>query len=121
MLSTGIDLVEISRIQRSIKNPRFCRNVFGQEEYVFLQSRGFSAQSAAASFCAKEAFAKALGTGVRGFRLSEVELLRNHLGKPYLKLSGNAEKIAREKNLYFSVSVTHTKMYAAAVVIAAEE
>ena len=117
MLMVGIDLIEIKRIKKSMQNPRFCKRVFGPSEWAFLQERGFSAQSAAASFCAKEAFAKALGTGVRGFSLAEVELLRGSLGEPSLHLSGAARRIAQERGLPFSVSVTHTKEYAAAVVI----
>lgn len=117
MLVTGIDLIEVDRIKKSIQNPRFCEKVFGPAELAFLRERGFSAQSAAASFCAKEAFAKALGTGVRGFALCEVELLRGKLGQPLLQLSGAAGRIAQERGLTFTVSVTHTKMYAAAVVI----
>ena len=113
MLMVGIDLIEIKRIKKSMQNPRFCKRVFGPSEWAFLQERGFSAQSAAASFCAKEA----LGTGVRGFSLAEVELLRGSLGEPSLHLSGAARRIAQERGLTFSVSVTHTKEYAAAVVI----
>lgn len=120
MLLVGMDLVEVKRIEKSIQNPRFCKRVFGPAERAFLQKRGFSAQSAAASFCAKEAFAKALGTGVRGFSLEEVELLRGELGEPSLHLSGAAQRIAQERHLAFSVSVTHTREYAAAVVIGQE-
>ena len=120
MLLVGMDLVEVKRIKKSIQNPRFCKRVFGPEERAFLQERGFSAQSAAASFCAKEAFAKALGTGMRGFALDEVELLRGSLGEPYLCLSGAAQRIVQARGLEFSVSVTHTKEYAAAVVIGEE-
>ena len=120
MFSVGIDSIEICRIEKAMKNPRFCRRVFGEAEYSLLAMRGFSAQSAAASFCAKEAFSKALGTGIRGF-LSEVELLRDDVGAPFLQLSGNALKIARERGLRFSVSVTHTRELATVIVIAEKE
>ncbi len=120
MLSVGIDLVEIDRIEHAMKNPRFCRRVLGAAEFAQLEMRGFPIQSVAASFCAKEAFSKALGTGVRGFELHEVELLRGEDGKPSLHLSGRAFKIAQERKLDFSVSVTHTRAYASAVVIAQE-
>ncbi len=121
MLFVGIDSVEISRIEKAMKNPRFCQRVFGEAENSLLAMRGFSAESAAACFCAKEAFSKAMGTGIRGFRLCEVELLRNELGAPYLKLSGNALKMALEKRLRFSVSVTHTKELATVIVIGEKE
>ena len=118
MLSVGVDLVEINRIEKSLKNPRFCKRVLGEIEYLQLMMRGFPVQSVAASFCAKEAFSKAMGTGVRGFELNEVELLREENGRPYLKLSGSAERMAKERRLEFAVSVTHTKEYAQAVVVA---
>lgn len=120
MLLVGIDLVEIERIEHAMINPRFCRRVLGDAEYSQLEMRGFPIQSVAASFCAKEAFSKALGTGVRGFDLREVELLRGDNGRPSLALSGRALKIAQERKLEFSVSVTHTRAYASAVVIGQE-
>lgn len=116
MSLVGIDLVEIDRIKKAMENPRFLRRVLGKTEYSQLEIRGFPAQSVAASFSAKEAFSKAIGTGLCGFALHEVELIRLPNGKPELKLSGNALQIAQRKNLSFSVSVTHTKNYAAAVV-----
>ena len=61
MIALGIDLLEIDRIRRSLENPRFVRRVFGAQELEQLAARGFPAQSAAACFCAKEAFGKALG------------------------------------------------------------
>ena len=121
MLSVGIDVVEIRRIEKSIRNRRFCSRVLGKTEYAQLEMRGFPVQSVAASFCAKEAFSKALGTGIRGFALTEVELLREENGRPRLHLTGNAAKLAAARGLAeFSVSVTHTKEYAAAVVVGEE-
>lgn len=117
MLFTGIDLVEIRKVEHAVRNPRFCRRILGPDEYDQLQKRGFPIQSVAASFCAKEAFAKALGTGVRGFSLNEVELLREENGRPVLSFRGRAEAMVRERSLSFSVSVTHTGRYAAAVVV----
>ena len=121
MHSVGIDLVEINRIKNAMKNPRFCLRVLGPSEYSQLEMRGFPVQSVAARFCAKEAFSKALGTGLRGFSMNEVELLRAPNGQPYLHLSGNAVKIAEERRITFSVSITHTREYAAAVVIGEEK
>lgn len=113
----GLDMVEIARIQRSMASPRFMERVFSPAERALFASRSFSPQTAAANFCAKEAFSKVLGTGVRGFSLAEVSLLRDELGKPYLVLEGRARELAEERRLSFSVSVTHTKGYASAVVI----
>lgn len=121
MLLVGIDLVENKRIKKSISNPRFLRRILGKSEYSQLEMRGFPVQSVAASFCAKEAFSKALGTGIRGFLLSDVELLRKNSGEPYLSLSGEAQRIAEKRGIVFHVSVTHTKEYASAVVIGEEK
>ncbi|WP_195198893.1 holo-ACP synthase [Faecalispora jeddahensis] len=117
MLSVGVDLLEIPRIERAMKNPRFCRRILGDREYDQLAERGFPAASVAVSFCAKEAFSKALGTGVRGFLLREVQLLRDELGKPFLYLEGAALEAARKAALEFSVSATHTARYASVTVI----
>lgn len=118
MLSTGIDLVELERVRCCMRNPRFCRRILGLDEYAQLQERGFPVESVAVSFCAKEAFAKAMGTGIRGFRLSDVELLRDPAGRPYFQLHNRALELAREKRYVFSVSATHTRLYASVVVVA---
>lgn len=116
---TGIDLVELNRIQHSLRSPRFLERVFSPEERALFRQKGDHAlQTIAANFAAKEAFAKALGQGVRGFSLAEVAVLRDPLGAPVLVLSGNAMQIATARELTFSVSLTHTKYYAAAVVVA---
>ncbi|MCH3972524.1 MAG: holo-ACP synthase [Oscillospiraceae bacterium] len=115
MMTVGLDLCEIERIRRSMQNPHFCSRVLGKQEFAQLQKRGFPAQSVAASFCAKEAFGKAMGTGLRGFSLCEVELLRAKTGAPRLCLSGKAAELAA--GWQFQVSVTHTAAAAAAVVL----
>lgn len=119
MLSLGIDLCEIARIRRAMRSPRFCRRILGRAEYIQLEARGFPAQSVAASFAAKEAFAKAMGTGVRGFALREVELMRDAAGAPFLHLTGAAARLAA--GLVFTVSVSHTRDMAAVVVAAQQE
>lgn len=114
MLLVGTDLVEIQRIEKSMRNPRFCGRVLGKAEYAQLALRGFSVSGVAASFCAKEAFSKAVGTGLSGFELRDVQLLRRPSGQPELRLSGAALRLAAGTE--FSVSVTHTQRYASAVV-----
>ena len=128
---TGIDLVEISRIAKSIENPRFLERVYSPEELELLRSRAkdgialhlspSAVNTAAANFCAKEAFSKALGTGVRGFALCEVSVLRDELGRPYFSLTGNAKKLVEEMGLTLSVSLSHAKDYATAVVMGISE
>lgn len=115
MLLIGTDLIEIKRIRNSMRNPLFCSRVLGKREFEQLSQRGFPVQSVAASFCAKEAFSKAVGTGLGAFRLKEVELLRAKNGRPELRLSGKALQLAGKTS--FRVSVTHTERDAAATVV----
>jgi len=120
-IQTGIDILEISRIERSLKNMNFKACVYGLKELEELEAKGFPSQSAAAAFAAKEAFGKALGIGIKGFSLFEVEILHQANGSPYLYLSGNAKKLAAQSGLNFSVSISHSKGLAAAVVIGYSE
>lgn len=120
MIRNGIDLVEIERIQRSAENPRFIEKVYGENERKELTESEFAPQHLAGAFAAKEAFSKALGTGIRGFSLCEVEILHDSLGAPYFLLSGQAKQLAARQNFDFSVSITHTDTLAAAIVTAFE-
>lgn len=115
----GTDIVEIDRIAHSMEKKRFLQDYFGEEERAMLQERGLPAESVAANFAAKEAFAKSLGTGVRGFLLREVQVLRGDLGEVVLRLDGNAAAQAKQRGLTrFHVSVSHCREYAVATVIA---
>ena len=116
MIKNGIDIVDIKRIEHSLKSESFKARVYGADELKELESKRY--ESYAGAFCAKEAFAKALGTGVRGFSLCEVQILHDEYGAPNFSLSGNAQKIATEKGLEFSLSITHTDTIAMASVIA---
>lgn len=117
-MTVGIDTVEIERIKELINNKeRFLERVFSEDEIKEFSLKNNKTEHIAASFATKEAFSKALGTGISGFKLSEVSLLHLENGKPYLKFSGNALSIITEKGLSFDVSVTHTDSLATAVVI----
>ena len=118
MLTTGIDMIEIHRVQKSLENPSFLRGVYGEVERMEWEKQGSKAESAAARFAAKEAFSKAMGTGLRGFSLPEVEVLHDELGAPYFVLSGKAKELVREKGVELSLSITHTKEFATAMVVA---
>ena len=113
-VETGIDLVEVARMEKSLASPRFWQRVFSPREREEIGARPNRAQSVAA----KEACAKAMGTGFRGIRLVEIELLHDGSGKPELHLSGAAGEFAQSSGLAFSVSLTHTRQHAAAVVVA---
>ena len=73
----------------------------------------------AARFAAKEAFAKAIGTGIRGFSLTEVEVSSDDDGRPFFIFHGRAEKLAA--GLRFHLSMSHERNAAVAVVVAEHE
>ncbi len=99
----GVDMTEISRVEKACSKESFLQKVFSDRE---VELYGDRPEKLAAGFASKEAFGKALGTGVRGFSLREVELLRDELGKPYYTFSGRAAAIMAEKGLTSHVSVT---------------
>ncbi len=118
MYSVGIDLVEIARIEKSIASQRFLTTTFGKNELKEFEKRNFKLESIAGAFAAKEAFSKAIKTGLKGFKLSEVQVLHDETRAPYLALSGSAKEMAEKLGLEFDVSITHTKTLAQAIVIA---
>ena len=117
MMEVGIDSVEIYRIEKSINNNHFFEKVFGDSEKAEFKSRNMRPETIAAAFACKEAFGKAIGTGLSGFSLNEVELLHDDRGKPFIKLSGRAKSIADSMNAAIRVSITHTRDIATAIII----
>lgn len=118
ILGIGCDLIEIARIERAIeRNPHFFERVYTPEEREYIASK--RVETAAGLFAAKEAVAKALGTGFRGFLTDSIRILPDELGRPCCTLSGGALKRARELGVTnIHVSVTHTQMTAAAFAVA---
>ncbi|MDR2909248.1 MAG: holo-ACP synthase [Oscillospiraceae bacterium] len=114
-------MTEIARIKQSMERPCFLLCFFGERERNRLAARGNPPSSVAAAFCAKEAFSKAIGTGISGFSLREVELLSGDNGKPFLAFTGRAAAIVKEGGWRFDVSVTHTREIAAVAVVAYKE
>ncbi len=115
----GVDIVEVSRISEAMKHERFLERNFSEKERDYFAKKQFAPETVAAHFAAKEAFSKALGTGVRGFSLCQVSALRDELGKPYFELLGDAKARAEEKGIgALHLSLSHTKETAIAYVIA---
>ncbi len=115
----GIDTASVARVEKSIKRESFMKKVYGEEELAFFSLHKKFAQSAAANFAAKEAFSKALGTGILtgAFNLNEVQVLRNGSGKPYFVFSGEALAIIKQDKLTAHVSLTHEGGFATAFVV----
>jgi holo-[acyl-carrier protein] synthase len=121
IVGTGIDVVEIDRIQHAIDRfgKRFLDRVYLGAEQIYCQRKRKSAESFAARFAAKEAAAKALGTGISyGVNWLEIEVAREPSGKPVLRLHGRAAQIAERLGVVgTSLSLTHTTAVAMASVL----
>jgi holo-[acyl-carrier protein] synthase len=122
VIGLGTDLIEIPRIRASIERfgDRFLRRIFTAGEIAYCEARNrSSASSYAARFAAKEAGAKALGTGIsRGVSWQEIEVRRLPGRAPTLHLSGRAaEHAARLGVRNIALSLTHERSMALAVVI----
>lgn len=118
ILGIGTDIVDIKRIRTAAENKRFTEEYFGKRERELLSAKKDPIPSAANNFAAKEAFSKAVGTGVRGFSICDVEVLRDGLGKPYIALSGKACEVAERMGVKsIHVTLSNTAELAAAFVI----
>ncbi|QEC76710.1 holo-ACP synthase [Mucilaginibacter ginsenosidivorax] len=116
----GIDMIEIDRVAVKIeKGGGFRELVFSEKEIAYCELKTNKYQHYAARFAAKEAFFKALGTGwLNGTAFNEVEISNNADGKPELTLIGQTGELLREQGpMKISVSLTHLKAIASAVVI----
>lgn len=120
LVGTGIDAIEIDRIARSIERygERFLQRIFTPAEISYCRRKKNSAESFAARFAAKEAGAKALGTGIQqGVTWTEIEVRRNPGQRPTLHFSGRALKRAEKLGVrHVSLSLTHTEELAFASV-----
>ena len=120
LVGTGIDMVEIHRIAQSIERfgERFLSRVFTPGEIAYCLRKKNSAESFAARFAAKEAAAKALGTGIQyGVTWKELEVRREPGHPPNMHFSGRAREIADRLGVrHISLSLTHNNTTAMAAV-----
>ena len=111
----GLDVCEIRRMEKRAEDERFLSRFFTEQERAYVAERGAgAAQTLAGLFAAKEAFAKALGTGI-AFDLREAEIVHDALGRPGYRLRGRAAELAGEDRFFLSVS--HDGGVAAAVCV----
>jgi len=115
----GIDVVHVKRMERWLFNSKLLERYFHPEEIASVASRGKSgAQSLAVRFAAKEAFGKALGTGLAGITLKDIVVLNKYNGKPELKLSGTArDALVKSGADRVHISLTHERETAIAMII----
>jgi holo-[acyl-carrier protein] synthase len=121
VLGLGTDLIETRRVQQSIDRfgERFLERIFSAGEIAYCKRKKNAAESFAARFAAKEAGAKALGTGIsHGVSWKELEVKREVSGKPSLHLSGRAAQLAGAMGVKrIQLSLTHSRELAMAVVV----
>ncbi len=115
IVGIGTDIIEVYRIEKACSSESFLMRYFTLKEREILKK---NYQSIASNFAGKESIAKAFGTGVRGFELNQIEILRDGLGKPYVKLYEEAKLLSEKlgvKNIHISLS--NIKEYAIAYVV----
>jgi len=121
IVGTGIDIVEVPRIERAIQRygERFINRLFTPDEADYCRRGARPAEHFAARFAAKEAALKALGVGwSRGISFTEVEVRNDELGAPSVRLSGRALELSRRLGVSrVHVSLTHHRRFAIAQVI----
>ena len=120
MKGIGIDICNVKRFERLTENNSFINKIFTENEIIYCNSRKRKKSEVfAVRFAAKEAFAKALGTGFRkGISLKEIEIKKDELGKPSIVLYGNTKDFFESQvggTIYLSLS--HEKETAIAMVV----
>jgi len=120
----GVDIVEIERVKKAIRRyPRFQTRVFTSQERDYCLSKANPYLHFAVRFAAKEAVLKALGTGFRGVKWTDLEICRDDLGKPFVRFFGGASKKLKEReisDILISLSFCHHSAVASAVAIKSE-
>ncbi|MES2220114.1 MAG: holo-ACP synthase [Acidobacteriota bacterium] len=121
IVGSGVDMIEIGRIEETLERygDRFCQRIYLPEEVRYCRSKKNGAESFAARFAAKEAAAKALGTGIHfGVSWRDIEVVRTFSGRPTLVFHGRAAAIARKLGVQNAViSLTHSRTIAFAQVV----
>lgn len=101
----GTDIIEISRIEKAIKNENFLSRVYTKNEIAYANTKSKKEETLAGIFCAKESIVKAKGTGFKGEKFHNLEILHDENGKPFV----NDENIL--------ITISHCTKYATATAI----
>ena len=117
----GTDIVNVDRIKNSLKNKNFIKRIFNEKEILKCKKINNSINCYAKRFAAKEAFSKALGTGIsNGINFNEIVILNKKSGKPYINIIGQTKIILnkkfKNKKSKISLSLSDEKKYAVAFV-----
>tara|TARA_B100001564_G_C20562908_1_gene634600 strand:+ start:174 stop:557 length:384 start_codon:yes stop_codon:yes gene_type:complete len=117
----GTDIVSVDRIKNSLKNKNFVNRIFNEKEILKCKKTKNTFNCYAKRFAAKEAFSKALGTGIsNGVNFNEIIILNKKSGKPYINIIGETKKTIhkkfKRKKSKISLSLSDEKKYAVAFV-----
>lgn len=122
IVGVGNDIIEVERVKRACQTPRFITRNFSEAERQLFDQKGGNIQTIALNFAFKEAVVKALGTGFSGLNLSDVEVLRNSAGKPYLTVNNKLKTLLKAQSIKcIHLSGSHCKDYVSAIAIAEGE
>ena len=121
LFGVGTDIIRVNRLKKSLKKKLFLSRIFNEEEIIKCKRTKKNLNCFAKRFAAKEAFSKALGTGIsKGINFNEIVVLNEKSGKPYIKLINKTKKIVKKKlkkKIYkISLSIADEKDYAVAFV-----
>ena len=115
IIGIGNDLVAVNRVAKACEKEGFLTRTFTSKEIEAFRNKP---QSLAGNFAVKEAISKCFGTGFRGFELTDIEVLREDNGKPYVNLYNGAKHIYDTLNgTNIFVSITNTEEYAMAMAV----
>lgn len=118
IVGIGNDILEIDRIRKAIEKESFMTKYYTEAEIAYFERRKNNPSTIAANFSAKEAVSKAFGTGIRGFALKDIEVLRNDLGRPTVTLYNQAKILAEELDINkWHITISHTDTLVSVVVI----
>jgi holo-[acyl-carrier protein] synthase len=115
----GIDIVHVRRLERWQKIPGLPERYFHPDELLSAQNKGSgSTLSLAARFAAKEAFGKALGTGLKGIVLKDIVVVNRHNGSPAIEVFGTARRALEKSGAdRIHISLTHERDNAVAMIV----
>ncbi len=119
IVGTGVDIVQVSRIEKIIKSNRdnFLEKIFTKEEIAYIKDKNYNAQTVSGLFAAKEAVSKLLGTGIGKVNWKHIQLHHDEKGKPYVSLKGQENLLNSLDMDNIHISISHEKEYAVAIAI----
>ena len=105
IVGIGVDIIEIERIKKACQKESFIKKIYTEKEIKLFSGKY---NSLAGNFAVKEAVSKAFGTGVRNFKMTVIEVLRNEVGMPFVVLRDEAKKISEKMGVSkIFVSISH--------------